>query len=75
MMDLDINTKLDILQKRTLCELNDVLEENYQFGDLKWVEQMILNPDNKWKQHHVDKAILILKKSKDKAKLVFSGKL
>lgn len=61
-MELDISTKLGILQKHTLMKINDELGENFQFGQILWVDEWVRNPNNKWKQERVDRAIKILDK-------------
>jgi hypothetical protein len=59
-MILDNETKRQLWHKHTLIKINDLLDENFLYGDIQRVDALVRTPDNKWNQHRVDKAIRIL---------------
>lgn len=65
-MELDKDTKLDLLQKSTLWKINDVLDENYPFGSILFIDDFVRHPDAKWKQYRIDKAIELLDAYKER---------
>ena len=69
-MNLDKDTQLTLLHKHTLMKVNDVLDEYFQFGQIKFVDKWIRDPNNKWKQERVDKAIKLLDEYKQRCETI-----
>lgn len=69
-MNLDKDTQLALLHKHTLMKINDELGENFQFGQILWVDEWVRNPNNKWKQERVDKAIRLLDEYKQRRETI-----
>lgn len=69
-MNLDKYTQLTLLHKHTLMKINDELDENFQFGQILWVDEWVKNPNNKWKQERVDKAIRLLDEYKQRRETI-----
>ncbi len=73
--ELDKDTKLSLLHSHYLARANDVLDENYIYGCIMFLDEHIRNPNNKWKQHRVDKAIKIMDEYKQKREKVLNDLL
>lgn len=69
-MELDKDTQLGLLHKHTLMKINDVLDENFQFGEIMFVDKYVRDPNNKWKQERVDKAIKLLDEYKQRRETI-----
>ena len=69
-MNLDKDTQLALLHKHTLMKINDELDENFQFGQILWVDEWVRNPNNKWKQERVDNAIRLLDEYKQRRETI-----
>jgi len=69
-MKLDKSIQLDLLHKRTLMKINDVLDENFQFGEILFVDEWVRDPNNKWKQERVDNAIKLLDEYKQRRETI-----
>lgn len=50
--------------------INDELDENFQFGQIMFVDEWVRSPNNKWKQERVDKAIKMLDEYKQKRETI-----
>ena len=72
-MELYKDTKYAILHKHTIGKLNDMLDENFMYGDMVHIEEAVRNPNNKWKQCRVDGAIKILDEYKQKQEQIKNG--
>lgn len=70
MKELDNSQKLSILQKHALGELNDILDENFQYGQIGFVKKWIYDPNNQWKQDRVDKAKNVITLYEEKKALI-----
>lgn len=69
-MNLDKDTQLALLHKHTLMKVNDELDENYQFGQILFVDELVRNANNKWKRERVDKAIKLLDEYKQRRETI-----
>ena len=71
-MNLDRDTQLAFLHKHILMKVNDELDENFQFGQIIFVDKWVREPNNKWKQEKVDKAIKLLDEYKQRRETIKS---
>ena len=71
-MNLDKDTQLALLHKHTLMKVNDELDENFQFGQIMFVDKLVRDPNNKWKQERLDKAIKLLNEYKHRCETIKS---
>lgn len=69
-MELDKNTQLCLLQKFALGDINSILNENFLLGEIWFVDKYVRDPNNKWKQERVDKAIKVLDEFKQKYEII-----
>ena len=64
--NLDLDTKISLLERNTIGQINDVLDEYFQLGQLRFIDKWVRDPNNKWKQERVDKAINLLDEYREK---------
>ena len=65
--------QLALLHKHTLSLVNDELDENFQFGQIMFVDELVREPNNKWKQKRVDKAIKLLDEYKQRRETIVNS--
>lgn len=70
---IDKDTKLYIIHKKYLGLINDVLDENYQYGTINFLDEIVRDPNNKWKQERVEKAIEFLNEYKQKKQEILNS--
>lgn len=58
-IELDLYTKLTLLEKHTLMKINDILNTNFLLGQILTVDDF-LRGETTWKDNLVDKCLILL---------------
>jgi hypothetical protein len=72
MIELDLDTKLALLQKHTLMKINEILNENFLYGQIGFVSKWLLDPNHCWKQNLVDECLVLISEYKQRKKELLS---